>query len=149
MAQSQYSNSEGIDSEIQLADSGYGQGEVLVNPLHLAALYTGFANNGNVISPYLLYKGNPEPKIWLEQAYTPEAAQLIEKGLMQVISSPHGTGYGARREDISLAGKTGTAEIKLSKDETGIWFTAGRNFSRTSLVERRMLEVLIQGWHPI
>lgn len=51
MAQSQYSNSEGIDSEIQLADSGYGQGEVLVNPLHLAALYTGFANNGNVISP--------------------------------------------------------------------------------------------------
>ncbi|SFH31916.1 Cell division protein FtsI/penicillin-binding protein 2 [Lachnospiraceae bacterium NLAE-zl-G231] len=118
MAQSQYSNSEGIDSEIQLADSGYGQGEVLVNPLHLAALYTGFANNGNVISPYLLYKGNPEPKIWLEQAYTPEAAQLIEKGLIQVISSPHGTGYGARREDISLAGKTGTAEIKLSKDDT-------------------------------
>ena len=31
---------------------------------------------------------------------------------------PHGTGYGARREDISLAGKTGTAEIKLSKDDT-------------------------------
>ena len=34
MAESQYSNSEGIETEIQLADSGYGQGQVLVNPLH-------------------------------------------------------------------------------------------------------------------
>ena len=32
MAESQYSNSEGIETEIQLADSGYGQGQVLVNP---------------------------------------------------------------------------------------------------------------------
>ena len=36
MAESQYSNSEGIETEIQLADSGYGQGQVLVNPLHMA-----------------------------------------------------------------------------------------------------------------
>lgn len=35
MAESQYSNSEGIETEIQLADSGYGQGQVLVNPLHI------------------------------------------------------------------------------------------------------------------
>ena len=35
MAESQYSNSEGIETEIQLADSGYGQGQVLVNPLHM------------------------------------------------------------------------------------------------------------------
>ena len=32
MAESQYSNTEGIETEIQLADSGYGQGQILVNP---------------------------------------------------------------------------------------------------------------------
>ena len=40
MTKSRFSNSDGFDSEIQLADSGYGQGQVLVNPIHLASLYT-------------------------------------------------------------------------------------------------------------
>ena len=38
MAKSQYSNTENIETEIQLADSGYGQGQVLVNPLHMACM---------------------------------------------------------------------------------------------------------------
>ena len=46
MTPSQYSNTEGIDGEIQLADSGYGQGQILVNPLHLASLYTAFFKPG-------------------------------------------------------------------------------------------------------
>ena len=37
---SQSPNTERIETEIQLADSGYGQGQVLMNPIHLAALYT-------------------------------------------------------------------------------------------------------------
>ena len=35
-----------------------------------------------------------------------------------VISSEHGTGHAAMRSDITLAGKTGTAEIKASKEDT-------------------------------
>ena len=42
MQKSRYSNTEEITSEIQLADSGYGQGQILVNPLHMACLYTAF-----------------------------------------------------------------------------------------------------------
>lgn len=126
LAPSQYSNEEGIASEIQLADSGYGQGQVLVNPIHLAALYTGFANDGNVVRPRLRYQSVAIPEIWLNQAYTPDSARLVEQALEQVIASPHGTGRGAYREDILLAGKTGTAEIKQSKaDTTGTelgWF---------------------------
>ena len=37
-------------------DSGYGQGQILVNPLHLASIYTSFLNEGNMIKPYLKYK---------------------------------------------------------------------------------------------
>ena len=36
----------------------------------------------------------------------------------QVINDPNGTGYGVHREDIRLAGKTGTAEIKASVEDT-------------------------------
>ena len=39
MSKSQYSNTENIETEIQLADSGYGQGQILVNPLHKIAFY--------------------------------------------------------------------------------------------------------------
>ena len=34
------------------------------------------------------------------------------------MNDSHGTGYAAHREDILLAGKTGTAEIKVSKEDT-------------------------------
>ena len=49
VAEAQYSNTEKIESEIQLADSGYGQGEILINPVHLAALYTMFPNHGRCV----------------------------------------------------------------------------------------------------
>lgn len=44
MAQSQYSNTDNIETEIQLADSGYGQGQLLINPLHMACIYSAFCN---------------------------------------------------------------------------------------------------------
>lgn len=39
MAKSQFSNTEKIETEIQLADSGYGQGQILINPLHLSLIH--------------------------------------------------------------------------------------------------------------
>ncbi len=117
VTKSQYSNTERIETEVQLADSGYGQGQMLVNPIHLASLYTMFANNGNVIKPYLQYKPEPAPEVWLPGACTPEIADRIRTALGEVISSQHGTGHGAYRNDVELAGKTGTAEIKASKED--------------------------------
>lgn len=116
MAKAQYSNTDKIETEIQLADSGYGQGEILINPLHLAALYTAFANDGSAVKPYLLYQENPEPVIWLNQVFPAEAAEEIKTDLVKVVNT--GTGYPAYRADINLAGKTGTAEIKASKEDT-------------------------------
>jgi len=119
MAKSQYANKNGnISSEIQLADSGYGQGQVLMNPLHLAALYTMFSNSGNVIKPYLVYKDSPKSTTWLSNITTADHASTIEKDLEQVVNNAHGTGYGAHETSMTLAGKTGTAEIKLSQSDT-------------------------------
>lgn len=115
---SQYSNTGAIESEIQLADSGYGQGQILVNPIHLASLYTSFGNNGNVIRPYLTYQEGREAEIWIPEAFPGEVSGRILEGLKKVVNDANGTGYGAHRDDMVLAGKTGTAEIKASKEDT-------------------------------
>ena len=140
MAKSQYSNSESIETEIQLADSGYGQGQVLVNPLHLACIYSAFCNEGNIIKPYLIYQNEISAEYWISGAFSSETASRVLEGTKKVVNDSHGTGYAAHRDDIVLAGKTGTAEIKASKDDTsGIelgWFAV---FTAEETVERPIL----------
>ena len=140
MTESQYSNSEGIETEIQLADSGYGQGQVLVNPLHMACIYSAFCNEGNVIKPYLGYKNEIAAEYWIPGAFSNETASRVLEGTKKVVNDSNGTGYAAHRDDILLAGKTGTAEIKASKDDTSGtelgWFAI---FTAEDTVERPIL----------
>lgn len=117
MEQSQFSNTDSIETEIQLADSGYGQGQILVNPLHMACMYSAFCNSGNIIKPYLIYKRTHDYKYWIEDVFCDETVNHVLKGLKGVVNNPDGTGYGARLDNIVLAGKTGTAEIKMSGDD--------------------------------
>ena len=140
MAESQYSNSEGIETEIQLADSGYGQGQVLVNPLHMACIYSALCNKGNVIKPYLVYQNEAVAEYWIPGAFSNETASRVLEGTKKVVNDSNGTGYAAHRDDILLAGKTGTAEIKASKDDTSGtelgWFAI---FTAEDTVERPIL----------
>lgn len=152
MEQSQYSNSENIETEIQLADSGYGQGEVLVNPLHLASLYTSFLNEGNVIKPYIIGEEGNESEVWISQAFSSEVSGRVLEGMKQVVNNPHGTGYAAHRDNIALAGKTGTAEIKASQEDTAGtelgWFcifTTQKDASRPVLILSMVEDVKDRG----
>lgn len=139
MAKSQYSNTGKIETEIQLADSGYGQGQILVNPLHLAGLYSAFLNEGTIKKPVLLSGQGEED--WISQAFSEDTANTILEALKKVVNEKEGTGYSAHRNDEVLAGKTGTAEIKESKeDASGTelgWFavfTAEKNVARPILL---------------
>ena len=141
MAESQYSNTEGIETEIQLADSGYGQGQVLVNPLHMACIYSAFCNDGNIIKPYLVYQKEVMAEYWIAEAFSEETANRVLEGTKKVVNDSNGTGYAAHRDDIVLAGKTGTAEIKASKEDTSGtelgWFaiyTAEKDVERPILI---------------
>ena len=118
MTESQYSNTDKIETEVQLADSGYGQGQILVNPLHLASIYTAFLNHGDIIKPYLRYEEKKTGEVWIKDAFTSEDVEKVMEGLTGVVNDPSGTGYKAHREDITLAGKTGTAELKATREDT-------------------------------
>ncbi len=53
---SQYQNKDSDFDDQQLADSGYGQGELLMNPVQLAAIYSAFVNEGDIIQPLFNYE---------------------------------------------------------------------------------------------
>lgn len=112
-----YSNTDTFVNETGLANSGYGQAEVLANPIHMAMVYSAFANEGNMINLYLEYSGKLDATYFKEGAFTKETANKIKESLIQVVENPNGTAHSAKLEGMTIAGKTGTAEIKSSKDD--------------------------------
>ncbi len=149
MNPSSFSNSGEFNGEIQLADSGYGQGQMLVNPLHMVCMYSSFFNDGSMIKPYILYKDSKTPELWKENVFSKEVSDVILSDLTQVVEQ------GIRLAQVNgvpLAGKTGTAEIKKSKDDkTGTevgWFclfNADKNIERPLLIMSMVEDVKDRG----
>lgn len=105
-----------IDSEAKLAVSGFGQGEMEVNPIFMAKIYSAFANNGKAVTPYILQKeGNDQNTVNSVNLIKPLTANKIKNDLKKVIDE--GTGKLAKIDGKNLYGKTGTAEIKMTKDD--------------------------------
>lgn len=126
LQQSTYDDDGNIDSDIQLADTGYGQGQLLVNPVHMLSMYSMFVNGGNMVQPVLTWQEGYTGQIWKEQVVSAATAETVKNDLIQVIENPSGTGAAAKIDGVTMLGKTGTAEIKDSQDDTdGIergWF---------------------------
>jgi len=124
---SQLSNS-GINSDQMLANTGFGQGQVLLSPLNVAMIYSSLANNGDIMTPILELKGAVTSKIWKSQAISSQFIKTLSDDLVQVIANPSGTGYTTPSSSIKLLGKTGTAELKKDKNDTvseeNGWFVA-------------------------
>lgn len=115
---SQYANSEkAMETEKKLADSGYGQGDILVNPIHMASIYSAIANNGNMVKPYIEYK-NGQKEILKQNVFTSEAANIVKEALIQVVENAEGTANDMKINGLTIAGKTGTAELKGSLDDS-------------------------------
>jgi penicillin-binding protein len=130
-----------LNNDLLLANSGYGQGQVSVNPLHLSLIYSAFVNNGSIIKPRLIKTDDP-PQMWKKKVMSPQVAQLVNKDLIQVVENPAGTAHAAKIGGVTLAGKTGTAEFKKSQKATGRengWFIAydagKKNLLVTMMVE--------------
>ena len=118
LSKSQYANDNGtkIEGETKLADSGYGQGSILVNPIHMASIYSAFANDGNMIKPRIEYDESKNGEVLIENAFSKEASDIIEEDLIQVVES--GTATDMKIDGLTIAGKTGTAELKSSQEDT-------------------------------
>ena len=116
---SQAANGNKIKSNAALADTGYGQGEVLMSPLQLALSYSAVVNDGNIMSPTLeAFNEKIVSKVWKANAISKDNIKFIKDGLTAVIEDSNGTGHDAKIDGLALAGKTGTAELKKDANDT-------------------------------
>jgi penicillin-binding protein len=140
-----------LDSDISLADSGYGQGQVQMSIVHLMAAYTPFVNSGNMIKPVLL-ASDAKSQVWKPEVVSSADAALIAGDLRKVVSDPDGTAHAADMPDYPLAGKTGTAEIKQKQGVTGTengWFVAYNVNSPNMLIAMMVENVQNRGGSSI
>ena len=103
-------------SDGDLAQTGIGQGSLLVTPLRMAMLASTFANKGIIMKPYVVQKitapdgsilKETSPSVWLSPV-DEKLAQLVAGMMVSVVNE--GTGSAAALRGIQVAGKTGTAE---------------------------------------
>lgn len=118
MQQSQISNDGSLNGEILLADTGYGQGEIMVTPLHVALAYSALANNGDIMQPRLVISENVESKIWKQGAISKDNLPTLINSFTALINDPGATISDGAVPGFRVAGKTGSAEIKKSQDDT-------------------------------
>lgn len=136
---SQYTSKDFKD-DIQVADSGYGQGQILMNPVQMASIYGAFVNDGKIMIPRLLK--STEQSVWIESAFTKETCDTVKETMIGVVNE--GTGKAMKLNGVTLAGKTGTGEIKASQDDTtGTeigWFVTMTTDSSRPVVISTMVE---------
>lgn len=110
-----------------MAQSGFGQAEVLATPVQMALVAQTIANNGVMLKPTLIskvidYNGNEIKSLSasaIDEVTSPEYASEIRRYMKEVVE--RGTGTRAQIKGIQVCGKTGTAQHVESKTPHS-WF---------------------------
>lgn len=116
MKRAQISNSGKLASETLLADTAYGQGQLLLSPIEQAAMYSTIANGGTMQQPTLIQGTKGKRTSSVLQA---NAANTVKTALTHVVSDQAGTAHNLAIDGHTIAAKTGTAELKQKQDTDG------------------------------
>jgi penicillin-binding protein 2 len=126
-----------------------GQGDLLLTPLQLASAYATLANGGKVVRPHVLDAVlAPDGSASVETSVTASDAKLTAKNLSTlrralVGVTTTGTGRGSFIGfPVSVAGKTGTAQVK-GKDDYALFAC----YAPASAPRYAVVVIIEQGGH--
>ncbi|MCC5895901.1 MAG: penicillin-binding transpeptidase domain-containing protein [Alkalibacterium sp.] len=108
MQPAQYANENTIDRDTLLADTAYGQGQVLMNSIHQLVFYSPAVNEGQLTLPTLLLE---EGRGSSDQLFSSESANRVRDYLIRTVTDANGTANDLNGLSYSVGAKTGTAEI--------------------------------------
>ncbi len=104
-----------------------GQGYLNVTPLQMAVGISVLANGGKIYRPHIvrkIFNHQTQEEIDIkgelvkDSEIDPKAIETIRNFSISVVNDPHGTGKRAALPGITVAGKTGTAQVGvLGKDK--------------------------------
>lgn len=112
----------------QLALTGIGQYDVRVTPLQVAMVAAGIANDGVVMTPYLVETVRGADLEVVDQTSPRTLSRAVSGGTaselteMMTMVVERGSGQGAQLPGVQVAGKTGTAEFG-TQGGAHAWFT--------------------------
>jgi len=108
MEPAQIANNDAIDDVTLLADTAYGQGEILMNAVHQQVFYSPILNEGTLVYPVLLQEEGEGTE---ESLVSSESAAFVREKLVETVTDPNGTSHLLDQLDYAVGAKTGTAEI--------------------------------------
>ena len=114
----QVSRNGALDRPTLVADTSYGQGELLASPLQMALIAATIANGGVMPTPHyalsvrdsagaVIRTIEPGP---VGQVIRPETARILTQVMVDAVQAPGAFAGAARVQGVNVAGKTGTAE---------------------------------------
>ena len=109
-------------------NTAIGQGNTRVTVLQLAMAYAAIANGGTLFVPQVVQNIRApdgslsdtfQPRVRHRVGVAPEHLELMRRALIDVVSTEDGTAFRSRNKDgVSVAGKTGTAQVVSRKSRT-------------------------------
>ena len=108
-------------SRTTLGTTAYGYG-MSVTPLHVVTFYNAIANKGRMMKPYVVESVEKDGKVLkqygpsvLNNVCTRATADTVTRALQAVVND--GTAKRLKGAKLSVAGKTGTAQVVLTAKE--------------------------------
>lgn len=112
----------GVWNAMTVRSLSIGQGEILVTPLQLANVAAAIGNEGYFYEPhYIKSFGEPNDSVSFEKHVIDikkKHFQDVKKGMQNVFEGEHGTARMSKISDITVGGKTGTAENPHGSDHS-------------------------------
>ena len=98
-----------IQGELELGSTAIGQGQVLASALQMATVAATIADDGSRPQPTFIADGPPAARV---PVTSPAVASTVRHLMIGVVRE--GTGTSAAIPGVTVAGKTGTAELKTA-----------------------------------